>query len=116
MNVIANGFYAATKRKGQANADGYEPILKVATKSLGDRVEISVRDNGTGIPSEVKEKLFTPFFTTKPAGEGTGLGLSISHDIIVKQHGGLIEVDTNLGEFTEFRIILPRGTASGART
>ena len=79
-------------------------------------MEISIRDNGTGIPSEVKEKLFTPFFTTKPAGEGTGLGLSISHDIIVKQHGGLIEVDTNLGEFTEFRIILPRTAASGART
>jgi len=71
-------------------------------------VEISVRDNGTGIPPEVKEKLFTPFFTTKPAGEGTGLGLSISHDIIVKQHSGSIDVDTQPGEFTEFRIILPR--------
>jgi len=79
-------------------------------------VEISIRDNGTGIPAEVKEKLFTPFFTTKPAGEGTGLGLSISHDIIVKQHGGLIEVDTNLGEFTEFRIILPRGAATIAKS
>ena len=64
----------------------------------------------------MKEKLFTPFFTTKPAGEGTGLGLSISHDIIVKQHGGLIEVDTEPGEYTEFRIILPRTAASGART
>jgi signal transduction histidine kinase len=79
-------------------------------------VEISIRDNGTGIPPEVKEKLFTPFFTTKPAGEGTGLGLSISHDIIVKQHSGLIEVDTHPGEFTEFRIILPRTAASGGRT
>ena len=73
-----------------------------ATKNLGDSVEITIRDNGTGIPPEVKEKLFNPFFTTKPAGEGTGLGLSISHDIIVKQHGGSIEVDTEPGEFTEF--------------
>jgi signal transduction histidine kinase len=71
-----------------------------------------IRDNGTGIPPEVKEKLFNPFFTTKPAGEGTGLGLSISHDIIVKQHGGSIEVDTRPGEFTEFRIVLPRAGAS----
>ena len=83
-----------------------------ATKNLGDSVEIRIRDNGTGIPAEVKEKLFNPFFTTKPAGEGTGLGLSISHDIIVKQHGGSIEVDTQPGEFTEFRIILPRAAES----
>jgi GAF domain-containing protein len=108
LNLIANGFYAATKRKAQADSDGYEPILAVATKSLGDRVEIRIRDNGTGIPPEVKEKIFNPFFTTKPAGEGTGLGLSISHDIIVKQHGGSIEVDTLPGEFTEIRIVLPR--------
>jgi signal transduction histidine kinase len=108
LNLIANGFYAATKRKAQADSDGYEPTLAVATKSLGDRVEIRIRDNGTGIPPEVKEKIFNPFFTTKPAGEGTGLGLSISHDIIVKQHGGSIEVDTLPGEFTEIRIVLPR--------
>ena len=94
LNLISNGFYAATKRKADANEDDYEPTLTAATKNLGDRVEIRIRDNGTGIPSEVKEKLFNPFFTTKPAGEGTGLGLSISHDIIVKQHGGSIEVDT----------------------
>jgi two-component system, NtrC family, sensor kinase len=81
-------------------------------RTLGDSVEIGIRDNGTGIVPEVKEKLFNPFFTTKPAGEGTGLGLSISHDIIVKQHGGSIEVDTNPGEFTEFRIVLPRAGAS----
>ena len=87
---------------------GYEPILTASTRSLGDRVEIRIRDNGTGIPFEVKEKMFNPFFTTKPAGEGTGLGLSISHDIIVKQHLGSIEVDTEPGTFTEFRIILPR--------
>ena len=78
---------------------------------LGDSVEIRMRDNGTGIPPEVKDKMFNPFFTTKPAGEGTGLGLSISHDIIVKQHGGSIEVDTQPGEFTEFRIVLPRAAA-----
>src|SRR5262249_20901360 len=96
------------KRKEQDNGDGYEPTLMAATKNLGDHVEITIRDNGTGIPPEVKEKIFNPFFTTKPAGEGTGLGLSISHDIIVKQHGGSIEVDTQLGEFTEFKLILPR--------
>jgi two-component system, NtrC family, sensor kinase len=108
LNLISNGFYAATKRKTQAGNDGYEPTLAASTRSLGDEVEIRIRDNGTGIPPEVKEKIFNPFFTTKPAGEGTGLGLSISHDIIVKQHGGTIEVDTQLGEFTEIRIILPR--------
>ena len=108
LNLISNGFYAATKRKAEANGGDYEPTLAAATKNLGDRVEIRIRDNGTGIPPEVREKLFNPFFTTKPAGEGTGLGLSISHDIIVKQHGGSIEVDTQPGEFTEFRIVLPR--------
>ena len=97
LNLISNGFYAATKRKAEANGGDYEPTLAAATKNLGDRVEIRIRDNGTGIPPEVKEKMFNPFFTTKPAGEGTGLGLSISHDIIVKQHGGSIEVDTQLG-------------------
>jgi GAF domain-containing protein len=112
LNLISNGFYAATKRKAEANGGNYEPTLAATTKSLGNSVEIRIRDNGTGIPPEVREKLFSPFFTTKPAGEGTGLGLSISHDIIVKQHGGSIEVDTQPGEFTEFRIILPRaGTA-----
>jgi two-component system, NtrC family, sensor kinase len=105
---LSNGFYATTKRKAKANGRDYEPTLAAATKSLGDKVEIRIRDNGTGIPPEVKEKLFSPFFTTKPAGEGTGLGLSISHDIIVKQHSGYIEVDTQPGEFTEFRIVLPR--------
>jgi two-component system NtrC family sensor kinase len=112
LNLISNGFYAATKRKAEVNGVDYEPTLAAATKNLGDSVEIRVRDNGTGIPPEVKEKLFNPFFTTKPAGEGTGLGLSISHDIIVKQHGGSIEVDTQPGEFTEFRIVLPRAGAS----
>jgi signal transduction histidine kinase len=111
LNLISNGFYAATKRKAEVNGGGYEPILTAATKNLGDRVEISIRDNGIGIPPEVREKMFNPFFTTKPAGEGTGLGLSISHDIIVKQHGGSIEVETQPGNFTEIRIILPRAAA-----
>ena len=116
LNLISNGFYAATKRKALAISDGYEPTLAAATKNLGDRVEISIRDNGTGIPPEVREKVFNPFFTTKPAGEGTGLGLSLSHDIIVKQHSGSIEVDTQPGEFTEFKIMLPRSAASLAKS
>jgi two-component system, NtrC family, sensor kinase len=107
LNLISNGFYAASRRKAQ-DGDGFEPVLAAATKSLGDRVEIRIRDNGTGIPSDVREKIFNPFFTTKPAGEGTGLGLSISHDIVVKQHAGSIEVDTEPGAFTEIRVILPR--------
>ena len=113
LNLISNGFYAATKRKAEANGGDYEPTLAATTKSLGDSVEIRIRDNGTGIPPEARDKLFNPFFTTKPAGEGTGLGLSISHDIIVKQHGGSMEVATEPGVFTEFRIVLPRaGTSS----
>jgi GAF domain-containing protein len=112
LNLISNGFYAAAKRNAEIKGDGHEPTLAAATKNLGDRVEIRIRDNGTGIPADVKEKMFDPFFTTKPAGEGTGLGLSISHDIIVKQHGGSIEVDTKAGEFAEIRVILPRASGS----
>ena len=116
LNLISNGFYAATKRRAEANGGDYEPTLTAATKDLGHSVEIIIRDNGTGIPPEVKEKMFNPFFTTKPAGEGTGLGLSLSHDIIVKQHNGTIQVDTQTGAFTEFRIILPRGAATIAKS
>jgi signal transduction histidine kinase len=116
LNLISNGFYAATKWKAQADGDGHEPTLMAATKNLGDRVEIRIRDNGAGIPPEVREKMFNPFFTTKPAGEGTGLGLSISHDIIIKQHAGSIEVYTEPGKFTEFKIILPRVAASLAKS
>ena len=87
---------------------GFEPTLRATTKNLGTTVEIRIRDNGTGIPPEVQEKMFNPFFTTKPAGEGTGLGLSMTHDIIVKQHGGRIDVATEAGQFTEFIIVLPR--------
>ena len=115
LNLISNGFYAATKRK-EASEESFEPTLSAATKNFGNRVEIRIRDNGTGIPQEVKEKMFNPFFTTKPAGEGTGLGLSMSHDIIVKQHGGKIDVDTMPGQFTEFIISLPRTAAAPAKT
>ena len=108
LNLIANGFYAATRRRAETNGGGYEPTLTASTKDLGDRVEVRIRDNGTGMTPDIKEKMFNPFFTTKPTGEGTGLGLSISHDVIVKQHAGTIEVDTQLGEFTEIRVILPR--------
>jgi two-component system NtrC family sensor kinase len=108
LNLITNGFYAAAKRKSEAGDPGFEPLLCATTKNIGDTVEIRIRDNGTGIPAEVKEKIFNPFFTTKPAGEGTGLGLSMSHDIIVKQHGGSIDVTTVQGQFTEFTIVLPK--------
>jgi two-component system NtrC family sensor kinase len=109
LNLISNGFYAAMKRKAELGSD-YEPALAAATRSLGGDVEIRIRDNGGGIPAEVK--MFNPFFTTKPPGEGTGLGLSLSYDIIVKQHAGSIEVETRPGEFTEFRVILPRSSAA----
>jgi signal transduction histidine kinase len=111
LNLISNGFYAATKRR-ELGEEGFEPALSATTKNLGNRVEIRIRDNGAGIALEVKEKMFNPFFTTKPAGEGTGLGLSMSHDIVVKQHGGKIEIDTEPGEFTEFIITLPRTGAA----
>jgi signal transduction histidine kinase len=112
LNLISNGFYAATRRKRDAGDENFEPTLSATTRALSNRVEIRIRDNGAGIPPEVRDKIFNPFFTTKPAGEGTGLGLSMSHDIIVKQHGGTIAVDTDPGAFTEFIITLPRdGTA-----
>jgi two-component system, NtrC family, sensor kinase len=114
LNLISNGFYAATKRKTENGGAGIEPTVLATTKNLGSSVEIRIRDNGTGIPPEVKEKMFNPFFTTKPTGEGTGLGLSMTHDIIVKQHGGRIDVDTKVGEFTEFIITLPRNNRTAA--
>jgi two-component system NtrC family sensor kinase len=108
LNLIANGFYAVTKRKAELGNSAYEPRLRAITRNLGNTVEIRIRDNGIGIPAKVREKMFNPFFTTKPAGEGTGLGLSMSHDIVVKQHGGTIDVETEPGQFTEFTIVLPR--------
>jgi GAF domain-containing protein len=110
INLISNGFYAASKRKAENGEADFEPVLSAATKNLGNHIEICIRDNGTGIPPEVKDKIFNPFFTTKPSGEGTGLGLSMSHDIIVKQHGGKIDVETEPGLFTEFKIVLPRNS------
>jgi len=111
LNLISNGFYAAIKRKSEMS-NGYEPTLVVTTRNLGDHVEIRIRDNGRGNPPDVKEKMFNPFFTTKPPGEGTGLGLSLSYDIVVKQHAGSIEVDTQPDEFIELRIMLPRKAAT----
>ena len=113
LNLVGNGFYAANKRRQAAGNGGFKPVLKVTTRELGDAVEIVVRDNGTGISPEVRDKLFQPFFTTKPTGEGTGLGLSISYDIVTQQHGGTITVDSRLGEFTEFTVRLPRAAAAG---
>ena len=108
LNLFGNGFYAADKRRREGTDAEFRPVLKVVTRDLGNEVEIRVRDNGTGIPTEFHDKLFQPFFTTKPTGEGTGLGLSISYDIVTQQHGGTITVDSRLGEFTEFTIRLPR--------
>ena len=107
LNLIGNGFYAASKRS-RDNDGTYSPALKVMTREFGESVEVRVRDNGIGIPPEDRDKLFQPFFTTKPTGEGTGLGLSISYEIITQQHGGTLTVDSEVGDFTEFTIGLPR--------
>ena len=108
LNLFGNGFYAADKRRRETSDASFRPLLRVATHDLGNEVEIRVRDNGTGIPPEFRDRLFEPFFTTKPTGEGTGLGLSISYDIVARQHGGTITVDSVPGEFTEFTVRLPR--------
>jgi GAF domain-containing protein len=107
LNIINNGFYEANKKKKNLNGE-FSPLLKVSTKDFKDRIEVHIQDNGNGIPLEVRDKLFNPFFTTKPTGEGTGLGLSLSHDIVVKQHEGEIRFETESGKFTEFIISLPR--------
>jgi signal transduction histidine kinase len=108
LNLLGNGFYATTKRQKEGGDTKFKPTLKVSTRDLGEAVEICIRDNGIGIPTEIKDKLFHPFFTTKPTGEGTGLGLSISYDIVTQQHGGTIEVDSRVGEFSEFIVRLLR--------
>jgi two-component system NtrC family sensor kinase len=108
LNLFGNGFYAAAKRARENGDRSFRPVLAVATREAGDAVEVRVRDNGTGIPPEIKDKLFQPFFTTKPTGEGTGLGLSISYDIVTQQHGGTITVESEPGGFTEFTVRLPR--------
>ena len=107
LNIINNACYAAHQKK-KDSLDGFSPMLSVSTKNFGDRIEIRLRDNGNGIPADVREKIFNPFFTTKPSGQGTGLGLSISYDIIVQQHRGEIKVESEEGKFTEFVVRLPR--------
>lgn len=106
LNLINNAFYAVEEKAKQTN-DDYKPQVMVSTAQLGNGIEIRVKDNGNGIPDKVKEKIFQPFFTTKPTGQGTGLGLSMSYDIITKGHGGNIEVFTESGKSTEFIIQLP---------
>ena len=109
LNLCGNGFYAAKKRAQSGADNDFQPKLKLTTRAVGDAVEIRVRDNGTGIPADIRDKLFEPFFTTKPTGEGTGLGLSITYDIVTKAHGGTISVDSEVDQFTEFVVTLPRG-------
>jgi signal transduction histidine kinase len=108
LNLFSNGFYAATRQARSSGDTEFVPMLKVTTRDAGGTVEIRVRDNGTGIPVDIRDKLFQPFFTTKPTGEGTGLGLSISYDIVTQQHGGMIAVESVVGQFTEFTVRLPR--------
>jgi signal transduction histidine kinase len=106
LNLLTNAFYAVSEKK-QQNPSGYEPTVSVSTKKRDGKIEISVADNGNGIPKKVIDKIFQPFFTTKPTGQGTGLGLSLSYDIITQGHGGELKVDTKEGESTEFIIRLP---------
>jgi signal transduction histidine kinase len=109
LNLFGNAFYATNKRQREANNEDFKPTLVVSTRDRGKAVEVRVHDNGGGIPSEIRNQLFQPFFTTKPTGEGTGLGLSISHEVVTKQHCGTIEVSSVVGKFTEFTVSLPRG-------
>ncbi len=110
LNLINNAFYTVSEKlkvESQTSASVYEPVVTVSTKNLGNKIEISVKDNGSGIPTQIKEKIFQPFFTTKPTGQGTGLGLSLSYDIITKGHHGELTVDSREGEGSSFSIILP---------
>ena len=117
LNIVNNACYAANERK-KASTNGFSPVVRVSARNKDEGVEIRVRDNGTGIPRAIVDKIFNPFFTTKPAGAGTGLGLSLSYDIITQEHRGQIRVDTKEGEFTEFIITIPRnpGNDGGHRT
>ena len=116
LNLIGNGFYAANKRRRTMNDGTFRPAVTVTTRDLGKAVEVTVRDNGFGIPDDIRDKLFQPFFTTKPPGEGTGLGLSISYEIVTKEHGGTIRVASKAGAFTEFIVTLPRRVRGKATT
>jgi signal transduction histidine kinase len=116
LNIFSNGFYAARERQRMETDSGFEPTLMVATHELEDAVEIRVRDNGIGIPPEIRDRLFQPFFTTKPTGEGTGLGLSMSYDIVTQQHGGSITVESTVGEYSEFTVRLPTGRCTRTAT
>jgi two-component system NtrC family sensor kinase len=106
LNLFTNAFYATEQRKKLATGN-YSPVVKVSTAKIGDNLEIKVRDNGNGIPEDIRDKIMQPFFTTKPTGEGTGLGLSMSYDIVVKGHGGSIQIESNENEYTEFIILIP---------
>nr|MBA2249042.1 hypothetical protein [Chitinophagaceae bacterium] len=106
LNLITNAFYVVYEKKKQTDLEGFEPTVTVSTKKINDKVEVKVKDNGNGISPKILDKIFQPFFTTKPTGQGTGLGLSLSYDI-VKAHGGEIKVETKEGEGTEFIIQLP---------
>ena len=106
LNIITNGFYEVHLKKQEHNGE-FKPTLTVKTRSLGDQIEIRIRDNGDGIPLAIREKLFTPFFTTKPPGKDTGLGLSISYDLIVHQHGGQLLFESEEGRYADVIIHLP---------
>jgi signal transduction histidine kinase/streptogramin lyase len=107
LNLINNAFYAVSDRADKEKDESYQPTVKVTTKKLKDQVRITVEDNGSGIPPEIKDKIFQPFFTTKPSGKGTGLGLSLTYDIITQGHGGALELDSEVGKGTVFTIFLP---------
>jgi two-component system, NtrC family, sensor kinase len=108
LNIFSNGFYAATRRAREGGDAGFVPTLRVTTRDHDEAAEIRIRDNGTGIPPDIRDQLFQPFFTTNPTGEGTGLGLSITYDIVTQQHGGTSSVASEVGEYSEFTIRLPR--------
>jgi signal transduction histidine kinase len=112
LNIVNNACYAANDKK-KSSKNGFSPVVRVSARNLSAGVEIRIRDNGNGIPDSIREKIFNPFFTTKPAGVGTGLGLSLSYDIITQEHKGDIRVETREGEYTEFVITIPRDTGNG---
>jgi signal transduction histidine kinase len=106
LNIVDNACYAAHERRKSAGP-GFTPTIRVSTRALGDRVEVRIRDNGGGVPEAIRDQVFNPFFTTKPAGSGTGLGLSISFDIVVGAHGGGLRLETEEGSYSEFIIEVP---------